>query len=289
MAFSLVATILYTMRAFYSKKVLSQGMSKYGLVLSMRFYGLIVLLILLVYDRSSLDFTFIKEEGNEELLLLASIFIGISGLTLMYEVLSKITIGNFAVFKSIAPISTVFVSFILLGERLALLAYIGIGLICISIFYLNFKENNGSSSRQLKIIGLLFISFLLMSAGNVIYASISSVVTPLTYSISLYIISILLFGSYIIFISSEKLFEILRPRRDVILLGIIATLAMYVLNVSFTLLSPTIVNTVLQLQIFLMIVIGYIIFRDKANLRLKTSMALVSFLGICLILYSTPI
>lgn len=288
MVTAILATGLYSLRALYSKKLITDSFSKYSLLLAMRLYGLFSLILIYIFTKS--EFVFIQNIDKRVIsIAFMSSIIGMFGLTLMYEVLSKIDMGSFATIKALAPVITIIQSYLFLGERLQLTSYFGVLIVVFSVLIVNLKgkesTNNTKKSIALRDTILMIVAYFLMSLSNIGYKSISTSVSPLEYVIFLSIVSITVFSIYVYFKERTNLKLIFSFNRQLFILGTIATLAMYFLNLSFLYLSPSIVNTILQLEIFVLLAFGFLYFKERDNLLLRFSSALVSFIGVTLIIF----
>jgi transporter family protein len=286
MHYAFIAMLLYASRALISKTLLNNEYPKEILAIFMRVYGFLIFgLAILVSNRSVFE---IPPTVNNSFFayLIVSITAGTVGIYFIFSAMEETDLSNLSPLNPLSTVLTILIAYILLGEMLTDKELLGSFIIVGAASLLSYKSFNIKLS-ELEINSALkkyLLSLLMMAVCNTTYRVISNELNPLLYVMLLSASNILVFAIIVIKQNSLRyIAKYIRFDKGLFLLGNVASIAVLFLNMALAEAEAGLVSTVVQMQVFIVIGLSYLLLNEKANTNYKIATSLISVVGVFLI------
>lgn len=286
-----IATILYSARELWGKKLLNDRYSNFHVLWGMRVYGIFVIPIIAYIQKVPLvDFSRMTD-GQDWILLMFGLVTGLLGMFLSYYSLSRWNLSETVPLTTIGPVVTAFVAYAVLGESLNMQGYLGAVVVITSIAVLQFYENNLNTRGfwwnlvSPKMLATL-ITVSLFSFSSIAYRGISGSISSVAYILLTYLVGILVNSLVLIFIEKKKIKDLFKFDIGLLFLSMIAVLAIFFNTLAYKTEMAVLVSTVYQTQVLMIIAVGFFFFNERKNIKIRLVTSTLAVVGISVMILS---
>jgi len=210
---------------------------------------------------------------------------GLLGMFLSYYSLSKWDLSETVPLTTIGPVVTALIAYVMLGETLSVLGYLGVVIVVISIFTLQFFENSlnlRTFCRNLlssKLVAM-FTTTLLFSISQIAYKGVSDSISSTTYLLFGYSVSIVVCLCILVLGEKKPVKELFHFDLGFLGLSLVAVIAVHFNFWAYRTASAVLVSSVQQIQVLLLITAGFLFLKERANIKIRFVTGTLAVVGI---------